>query len=64
MLNRNIKFKKFLLINCKSAEYIIPTKPVTADEVVKGLLDLAENVLKVGGRLVFLYPIDRDKYYF
>lgn len=35
---------------------------MSVDSIVEGLVDLANKILVPGGRLVFLYPIDREVY--
>lgn len=44
-----------------TGEYFIPTKVGKSEDVIEGLLHLANDLLKVGGRLVYLFPIDRYK---
>ncbi|KAL4471452.1 hypothetical protein ABPG74_008345 [Tetrahymena malaccensis] len=39
-----------------------PTLTVSVDYIVNGLVRLANRVLTPGGRLVFLYPIEREHY--
>eukprot|EP01016_Furgasonia_blochmanni_P046786 TRINITY_DN6793_c0_g1_i1.p1 TRINITY_DN6793_c0_g1~~TRINITY_DN6793_c0_g1_i1.p1 ORF type:complete len:313 (+),score=57.21 TRINITY_DN6793_c0_g1_i1:60-941(+) len=46
----------------RSEDYIPPTKVTTCDQVVEGLFNLSRKMLRVGGRLVFLYPIDRGTF--
>lgn len=38
------------------------TISISVDSIVNGLVGLANRLLVPGGRLVFLYPIDRDTY--
>jgi tRNA G10 N-methylase Trm11 len=41
--------------------YIVGTKVGHTDDVVEGLFNLANNILKKQGRLVFLFPTDFDE---
>ena len=41
------------------APYFAPTKVGRIQDVLQGLLSLADDLLKVDGRLVFLFPVDR-----
>lgn len=41
---------------------IISTKNTHPENVIEGLLNLADHCLKLGGLLVFLYPVDRENY--
>lgn len=40
----------------------IQTSTVSVAVIVAGLISLADRVLVEGGRLVFLYPIEREIY--
>ena len=43
----------------KESKYYVPTKVGRIKDVIEGLLSLADDLLKVEGRLVFLFPVDR-----
>jgi len=45
----------------EGCEYFIATKAGKAEDVIDGLIDLADGLLRVGGRLVFLFPVDKSK---
>ena len=44
------------------ATHIPQTQPYAASEVMRDLLELAARTLAVGGRLVYLIPVDRPSY--
>jgi len=46
----------------EKGEYYIATKAGKAEDVIEGLINLADKLLRVNGRLVFLFPVDRFKY--
>jgi len=43
-------------------QHYLPTRVIKVNEIVEGLYRLGSQVLKVGGRLVFLYPVRRGKW--
>jgi len=45
----------------EKGEYYIATKTGKAEDVIEGLIDLADKLLKINGRLVFLFPVDKYK---
>jgi len=45
----------------EKGEYYIATKAGKAEDVIEGLINLADKLLRVNGRLVFLFPVDRFK---
>ena len=45
----------------EKGEYYIATKAGKAEDVIEGLIDLADKLLRVGGRLVFLFPVEKYK---
>lgn len=52
--------KKNQELNAEKAASYAPTLTVSVDYIVNGLVGLANRVLSPGGRLVFLYPIERE----
>jgi uncharacterized protein YwgA len=45
----------------EGCEYFIATKAGKAEDVIEGLINLADRLLRIGGRLVFLFPVDKSK---
>ena len=45
----------------EGCEYFIATKAGQVEDVIEGLINLADRLLRVGGRLVFLFPVDKTK---
>jgi len=45
----------------EGCEYFIATKAGQVEDVIEGLINLADRLLRIGGRLVFLFPVDKSK---
>ena len=45
-----------------SSQHYYPTRVTTTDEVIEGLFRIGTDMLKVNGRIVFLYPVNRGKW--